>query len=155
MEEKKIYSLHIPIDIARCNELTAGAKLLYGEIASICEREVCCMNRSFYFAKLYGVRRETISVWIDSLCKKRFIKRIIRRRYIRFIFLPTVDKNALKNIIGGVLRNSNTVLENSKDIHKVYIASKSCSNNTTSLDDDGFDFDADDMKKWLDNCGVT
>ena len=77
----------IPENVLRCTEISRGAKLLYGDIAFICERDGCCEKRSSYFAELYGVSRITISKWISSLQKKGFIKCKIRHKYIRTIFL--------------------------------------------------------------------
>lgn len=164
MEEKETYNLHIPINIARCKKLPAGARLLYGEIAFICNRDGYCMKQSPYFAKLYGVYRETISVWIKSLHKNKFIKRKRRGRYTRFIFLPGTDIKYIRKVLKtfnkrniDALEFSNEkhidALENSNDLHKVNRASKNALNNTSSFDDD-IDFNNEDIEDWLDNINV-
>lgn len=68
------YYANIPANVRYDKELTPNAKLLYGEITALCNKEGYCWAGNSYFAKLYDVKKETISRWIANLNKKGYIK---------------------------------------------------------------------------------
>ena len=86
MEYPSFYAI-IPA-MVRYSDLKPNAKLLYGEITSLTHYKGYCFATNKYFAKLYGVSKNTISLWIRDLNKKSFIdikmiykdKQIIERR---------------------------------------------------------------------------
>ena len=47
--------------------LPSGAKLLFGEITALCNKEGYCWAGNAYFARLYGTSERTIINWINSL----------------------------------------------------------------------------------------
>ena len=74
MENPGFYAI-IPANVRYDNELTANAKLLYGEITALCNSKGFCWATNEYFANLYGVSRTSISNWINALIKKGYITR--------------------------------------------------------------------------------
>ena len=74
MENPNFYAI-IPANVRYDNELTANAKLLYGEITALCNSKGFCWATNEYFADLYGVSRTSISNWINALIKKGYITR--------------------------------------------------------------------------------
>lgn len=72
MDKPNYYSI-IPANVRYDNELTANAKLLYGEITALCNDKGVCWAGNEYFAGLYNVSKETISRWISQLNKKKYI----------------------------------------------------------------------------------
>ena len=77
MEKPSFYAI-IPASVRYSNEITANAKLLYGEITCLCNKEGYCWASNSYFAKLYNVSERTIVNWLNSLEKCGFItKKII------------------------------------------------------------------------------
>lgn len=71
--EKKSYYAIIPAEVRYDERLKPNAKLLYGEITALCNEKGYCWASNYYFAKLYGVKNETISRWISQLAKFKYI----------------------------------------------------------------------------------
>lgn len=71
---KPAYYAIIPADVRYHPDLTANAKLLYGEITALCSREGYCWATNQYFADLYGVKVLAIKRWIGALVKAGFIE---------------------------------------------------------------------------------
>lgn len=74
MEEKRNDYVIIPSNVRHDDELTANAKILYGEIAALCNEKGYCTNTNKYFAELYKVTITSISRWINQLEKKGYIQ---------------------------------------------------------------------------------
>ena len=66
------YYATIPANV-RYSKIPDGAKLLYGEITSLCNKRGYCWATNKYFADLYGKDSGTISRWIQALRGGRFI----------------------------------------------------------------------------------
>lgn len=64
--EPSFYAI-IPADVRYDERLKPNAKLLYGEITALAQREGFCWAGNDYFADLYKVSTETISRWISQL----------------------------------------------------------------------------------------
>ena len=73
MEERPNYYAIIPANIRYDADLTANAKLLYGEITALCNEKGYFWATNEYFANLYGVSKTSISKWISSLIQKEYI----------------------------------------------------------------------------------
>ena len=71
---KKSYYAIIPAFVRYDQNLTANAKLLYGEITALCNDKGFCFARNKYFADLYGVSNVSISKWINQLKSSGYIK---------------------------------------------------------------------------------
>lgn len=107
-ELKKSYFAIIPANVRYDEELPPNAKLLYGEITSLCNEKGYCWATNQYFADLYKVSKITVSRWISTLNKKGYIS------------VETLYKEGTKEIIGRHLYIVNTPInENVKDNNKV------------------------------------
>ena len=62
-----IHQISIPSAVCFDTRLSASAKLLYGEIAHLCEQQSCCPMSNHYFAGLYRVTLKTVTAWIAQL----------------------------------------------------------------------------------------
>jgi len=65
--DKPAYYVIVPAAVRYDQKLTANAKLLYGEITALCNKEGYCWAGNSYFANLYGVSKNSISSWINNL----------------------------------------------------------------------------------------
>ena len=92
-EEPSFYAV-IPIIIMRDKRLKLGARLLYGEITSLSNKEGFCWASNKYFAELYDCSKDTISRWIAELKECEHISvelvyqkdtKIIENRIIRLL----------------------------------------------------------------------
>ena len=64
--DKPSYYAIIPAEV-RYSDLKPSAKLLYGEITALSNKHGYCFASNNYFSNLYGVTKNTISVWISEL----------------------------------------------------------------------------------------
>ena len=67
------YFAVIPAKVRYHENIPSGSKLLYGEISALCNERGYCWAENRYFAELYKVRPETISVWLSKLSEAGFI----------------------------------------------------------------------------------
>lgn len=74
---QKSYYAIIPADIRYDSELSANAKLLYGEITALANEKGYCWASNNYFADLYKVTKKSISNWLTQLESKGYIKRTV------------------------------------------------------------------------------
>lgn len=130
-ELKKSYYAIIPAEVRYDEELPPNAKLLYGEITSLCNEKGYCWATNQYFADLYKVSKITVSRWISTLYKKGYIavetlykegtKEIIGRHL--YIVNTPINKNVnryIQNDLEGINKNVNTPInKNVKDNNKV------------------------------------
>ena len=97
MAENPSYYAIIPANIRYDNTLKANEKLLYGEITCLTQSTGKCFASNAYFAELYGVSKTSISVWINNLIKKGYLKSVliykegtkeILNRYLSLVIYP-------------------------------------------------------------------
>lgn len=72
LEQPNYYAV-IPANV-RYSSIPANAKLLYGEITALCNKEGFCWASDEYFGELYGTARETVNRWVKALSEAGFIK---------------------------------------------------------------------------------
>ena len=114
MEEKPSYYAIIPANVRYDENLRDKAKLLYGEITALCNKNGYCFASNKYFAELYGVTTTTISTLIKELVDKGYIESVIQykggtkeilNRYLK-IFKEGMQKN---------LKDNNTSINNNEE----------------------------------------
>ena len=101
MQEKPNYYAIIPAEIRYDNELCDKAKLLYGEIVALTNKEGCCWATNNYFAELYDISKLRVSRLIQQLVQKKYItseikykkgSKEIEGRYIKIYTPPYIQK---------------------------------------------------------------
>ena len=78
MSDPAYYAV-IPATVRYDADLPANAKLLYGEIAALANRNGYCWAPNSYFTELYGVSDRSVSRWIETLIKKGYLFRDVIR----------------------------------------------------------------------------
>ena len=99
-EIKSNYYAIIPAVVRYDNELTDKAKLLYGEITCLSNKEGYCFATNNYFANLYHCTTRAIQSTISKLQERGYIKIVIENNYQRKIYL-TDSLGYEKNFVGG------------------------------------------------------
>ena len=103
--DKPSYYAIIPAEV-RYSDLKPSAKLLYGEITALSNKHGYCFASNNYFSNLYGVTKNTISVWISELHKKNFVTVEVQRNE---------SKQVIKRKIGITKNNVTTPIKNRED----------------------------------------
>lgn len=119
MKEKPNYYAVIPANVRYDKELKDKAKLLYGEIVALSNKDGYCYASNKYFANLYDVSEQTIINMINNLEKKKYIERtIIYEKGTKKIlgrYLKIFDQGT-QNILGRgtqkILLDNNTSINN-------------------------------------------
>jgi DNA-binding MarR family transcriptional regulator len=70
---QKSYYAIIPANVRYDSNLTASAKLVYGELATMCNEFGICKTNNQKIAELYGLSKVTISKNINQLEKNKYI----------------------------------------------------------------------------------
>lgn len=119
MEDKPNYYAIIPANVRYDSNLKDKAKLLYGEITALSNKNGICFASNSYFANLYNVTNTTISLLIKDLIDNGYIEREfiykdgtkeIENRYLRIL-----KEGYLKNLKEGIqenLKDNNTSINN-------------------------------------------
>lgn len=84
---KSNYYAIIPATVRYDKDLTDKAKLLYGEITCLCNKEGYCFATNNYFANLYNCTSRAIQFTISKLQEKGYIRVIVENNYQRKIYL--------------------------------------------------------------------
>ena len=96
-EERPNYYAVIPAEVRYDTDLKDKAKLLYGEITALSEKDGYCYANNKYFASLYNVSTTTISLLIKNLIDKGYLEseiiykegsKEILNRYLKIIKYP-------------------------------------------------------------------
>ncbi len=72
-EENPTYYSILPSSVRYDKTLKANEKILYSEITVLCNKKGYCYASNEYFANLYDVHKNTISVWINNLKNRGYI----------------------------------------------------------------------------------
>lgn len=78
-KEQPTYYAVIPANVRYDTRLTLGARMMYGEITCLSNKEGYCWASNRYFAELYNVHEDTIQNWITSLKKFGYINIYTKR----------------------------------------------------------------------------
>jgi hypothetical protein len=74
MKENPTYYTIVPANVRYDKRIPFGAKLMYGEITCLSNKEGYCWASNRYFADLYDVHRNTIQNWITALKESDYIR---------------------------------------------------------------------------------
>jgi len=80
-EEQPSFYAVIPATVRYDKNVPAGAKLLYAEITSLCNKKGYCWAGNAYFADLYQTSERTVINWINTLKKYGYI-------IVSFVYVP-------------------------------------------------------------------
>ena len=95
MLENPNYYAILPAQIRYDSDLNPTAKLLYGEITSLCSKTGECWASNEYFASLYNCTTRTIRRYISQLAKKNYI-------VVKFVYKDKSNEIEKRTIsIGG------------------------------------------------------
>ena len=64
----------IPASVRYDERLKPSEKILYAEITALINIKGYCYATNQYFSKLYGVHKNSISIWINNLIKCGYLK---------------------------------------------------------------------------------
>ena len=109
MNDKPNYYAIIPAEV-RYSDIPANAKLLYGEITALANKEGFCWASNIYFAKLYNVKERAITDWVKKLSDMGFIKSIVLNDNSRQVYVSVKGSD---NSLGGRRKITRGVGENS------------------------------------------
>lgn len=126
-EEKPNYYAIIPAEVRYDKELTPNAKLLYGEITALTNKEGYCWAGNTYFAELYKVDKITVSRWISELKNAGYISvellhqgKEIKQRKITLLTKLLIPINKIvKTPINKIVKDNNTLINNTSN--NIYI----------------------------------
>lgn len=74
MQSEPCYFAVIPAYIRYHKKLSAGAKLLFGEIDALSNIEGFCWASNNFFSDLYGVSGKTIRRWLAELRNNKIVR---------------------------------------------------------------------------------
>tara|TARA_B110000503_G_scaffold101671_2_gene151873 strand:- start:1540 stop:2253 length:714 start_codon:yes stop_codon:yes gene_type:complete len=99
------YYANIPATVRYDKSLTPNAKLLYGEITALTNKEGYCWAMNAYFADLYGVSKVSISNWVGSLRDNGYIE--VQMKYQEGT--KKIEARHIRIRDGGIQENLNTL----------------------------------------------
>ena len=67
VKKKPTYYVNIPAQVRLDNNLSFGARLLYGDIAALCSKTGKCWANNKYFAEQYQVSTRQVQNWLVEL----------------------------------------------------------------------------------------
>ncbi len=133
MKNNKSYYAIIPANV-RYSDIPPNAKLLYGEITALSNEKGYCWASNKYFAELYKVKTQAVSLWVRQLKEKGFIHYEIEQNNIRKIFIEGVYEKSegwyTKNRKGGIRKIVKGVYENPEHNTTVNNTSNTTVNNS-------------------------
>lgn len=108
MEEKPNYYAILPANIRYDNNLRANEKILYAEITALSSKYGECWASNNYFARLYDVTPQAISLWVNRLKERGYITveyirkdKLIQRRIIKLVGVSINVDRVSTNVVGG------------------------------------------------------
>ncbi|PTM30216.1 helix-turn-helix domain-containing protein [Lactiplantibacillus plantarum] len=124
--ERPNYYAIIPASVRYDNNLPGKASLLYGEITALCNQKGYCWASDSYFAKLYGVSKQTIQNWLKALeINNHIVREVIYEegtqkilhRYIKILVYPTQNNlhTPTQNNLGVNNTSINTTVNNTSN----------------------------------------
>ena len=99
MKQKPTYYAIISAEVRYDKNLSANAKLLYGEITCLTNENGFCFATNKYFADLYDKSKVTISKWISELVSSGYLS----TSYTYKEGSKEIDKRYISILKGGIL----------------------------------------------------
>jgi hypothetical protein len=139
-EEKISYYAIIPAPVRYDSELTANAKLMYGEITALCNKNGYCWASNKYFSQLYKCTPQAISKWIKQLEEKKYItmkytykgdSKEIEQRIICLTDKVSINVDRVSTNIEGVSINVSEVSTNVVEGYQQKVKDNNTSINNT------------------------
>ena len=128
MKETPNYYAIIPAEVRYDTELKDKAKLLYGEIVALSDRNGYCYASNKYFSEIYNISITSVSLLIKNLIEKGYIEseilykentKEIDKRYLRIVkggYLSKVKEGYLSKV-----KHNNTSINNTSN-NNIYSA---------------------------------
>jgi len=117
MKQKPTYYAIISAEVRYDKNLSANAKLLYGEINCLTNENGFCFATNKYFADLYDKSKVTISKWISELVASGYLS----TSYTYKEGSKEIDKRYISILKGGIKENlKGGIKENFKDNISLY-----------------------------------
>jgi hypothetical protein len=109
MDNPSYYAI-IPANVRYDKNLKANEKLLYGEITALCGKDGYCWATNEYFAGLYGVKKNQVSIWINNLIQQGYLNaKIIFKKNTKQIEKRILSINHnIKNFNDPIMEKSDT-----------------------------------------------
>lgn len=96
MENKPNFYAIIPANVRYDKDLSPNAKLLYGEITSLCNEKGYCWANNRYFMELYNISDRQIRNLLKQLSDKNYINiELINNTNRRIYITDSPEKNFL------------------------------------------------------------
>lgn len=107
MERPEYYGI-LPAKVRYDERLKPIEKILFSELIVLVHKKGYCYANNSYFAKLYGVHKNTVSVWINNLAKYGHIvikyimkdKQVEEKREKTSEELEEIRRKLLKDLFG-------------------------------------------------------
>ena len=126
MKQKPTYYAIISAEVRYDKNLSANAKLLYGEITCLTNENGFCFATNKYFADLYDKSKVTISKWISELVSSGYLS----TSYTYKEGSKEIDKRYISILKGGIKENlKGGIKENFKDNNTSINTNTTYSNN--------------------------
>lgn len=128
MEDKPNYYAIIPANVRYDNKLSGNEKVMYSEITALTSKSGECWASNSYFAKLYNVTPQAVSIWIGNLQKNNYITidyeytgKQISKRIMRINEISNIFKGVSSTTLGGYQKNfkENNTSNNNTSINKI------------------------------------
>ena len=155
--EKPSYYAIIPANVRYNKSICPHAKLLYGEITALCNKNGKCWASNRYFSELYNVSTTSISKWFRELKECGYVKidliykegtKEILHRYVTLITYPIEEK--LHTPIEEKFKDNNTVINNTGEYTST-IVEVIASNNNNTIKEKKKIFEKKDVRKVKDS----
>lgn len=126
MESQPGYYSITPAEVRYSKKLVPNAKLLYGEITALCNKDGFCWATNQYFAELYKVDGGTISRWVSQLVSAGFVRVEIIDSFKRKIYLngDLMPQGVRQKRLGGTSKLPRGVRQKSLHNNKVNTTTK-------------------------------
>lgn len=126
----------IPATVRYDKRICANAKLLFGEITALCQKEGYCWAPDSYFAELYQSTERTVKRWISSLVDSGYLRRVVLHSpkgdaVGRRLYLPEALPSTIDLVSGGSDKNVTTPTEGGSD-KNVTTWGQNCHHNITN-----------------------